>query len=139
MGFCGIFNTAAGVIAFLVSTYEVRIVRPAVWPEIEDNIPPKETEMEARFMPSRSLGPFPFSDPEPTPSLNYTSFQHAVDTRPDFPLELSTTGYVPPHLQFPQSAPIPAVPPMRIVNYGVRLQPQNPNFGTGRWVQYSKR
>ena len=171
MVICGIFNTAAGVIAFLVSTYEVWIVRPVVWPESEDKIPPIETEMEEQLVPSRSLGPFPFSaprfpDPELSSSFRYTTFQEAVNTRPDFPLELcstvlpsgakpvpgktappvapipalelSTTGCVPPHLQFPQSAPIPAVP-MRIVNYGVRLQPQNPNFGSGRWLQYNKR
>ena len=81
----GIVNTVAGVIAFFLSTYEAWKIRPVVWPEGEDKIPPKETEMEERLVPSRS-------DPEPTSSgHHYISFQDAVNTLPNFPLELCST------------------------------------------------
>ena len=133
---CGIFNTVAGVIAFLASTYEALKVRPVVWPESEDKIPPIETEMEERLVPSRSLGPYPFSaprfpDPEPSSSVRYITFQEAVDTRPDFPLELCSTvlpsgakpvpGKTAPPVarqQFGQSATIPAVPQHHTIDHG---------------------
>ena len=43
------------VIAFLVSQYEVWKVQSVVWPESEDKIPPKATEMEERLLPPATL------------------------------------------------------------------------------------